>query len=175
MLPEACLLAQGGRLESPDLSAYTLSYTPDITARPSGTLQVAFPHHHPHYSFCLYHRLPAHGNTHSTTRPLADTVDITSRLSGSLQGAFPHCLPLTARPPLTHILQPPRVRSSYTLAPLVTAPPPRPRPRQTTPSSHPGPRGRLARWGSWNRIQLDGSITQNCGSRWSISTRPWSV
>ena len=46
-------------------------YTLDITARPSGSLQVAFPHHHRHYSFCLCNRLPAHGNAFShkaTTR-----------------------------------------------------------------------------------------------------------
>ena len=102
-----------------------------MTAEPSGSLQVAFPHYHPHYTFCLYDRLPAHGNVPSTTRPPPDTLDITARLSGSFQVAFPQYLPLAARPPLTHILQPPRVPSSYTVEPLATP--------QTTPSPHLSP------------------------------------
>ena len=73
--------------------------------------------HHPHESFWLYFRLPARGDLPSPLRPPPNTLAITSRPSGSLQIAFPHHLPLAARPPLTHTLQPPRVPSPYNLGP----------------------------------------------------------
>ena len=119
---ETRLLPQGGRLESLDLSAHTLS-TPWISPHdPLGPFRLLFL-----TTIHTIHFACTTGSLLTETRILpqghgADTLDISSRLSGSLQVAFPHYLPLTARPPLTHILQPPRVPSSYTLAPLATPP-----------------------------------------------------
>ena len=124
--------------------------------------------HHPHYSYGLYVRLPAHREPPSPTRPPPDTLDITAQPSGSLQVAFLPHYPLAARPPQTHTLHPHRVPSSHTLGPATCNP-------QTTPSPHPEPCCRPAHWGSWNRIQLEGTVTQNSGSRCSVSTRPWCV
>ena len=121
---ETRLLPQGGRLESPDLSAYTLS-TPWISPHdPLGPFRLLFL-----TTIHTIHFASTTGSLLTEIRILpqghgADTLDISSRLSGSLQVAFPHYLPLTARPPLTHILQPPQ--STLLLHFSTTCNPPKP-------------------------------------------------